>query len=41
VQEDGVPRPSLGEKAPLDLIKAKKAAVVADLVEDMLTGAPD
>lgn len=34
-------RPSLGEKAPLDLIKAKKAVVVADLVEDMLTGAPD
>ena len=32
-------RPSLGGKEPLDLIKA--AAVVADLVEDMLTGAPD
>lgn len=35
-----MPRPDLGDRSPLDVVRARKAAAVADLVEDMLTGAP-
>lgn len=33
-------RPELDNRAPIDLIRERKAAKVADLVGDMLTGAP-
>jgi len=35
-----IPRPDLGGRPPLDLVRARKASVIADLVEDVLTGAP-
>jgi len=35
-----MPNPELDEKKPLDLLAGRERQVVADLVEDMLTGAP-
>jgi len=33
-------RPELDNRAPIDLVRERKAAIVADLAEDILTGAP-
>jgi hypothetical protein len=35
-----MPRQDLKDRSPLELVRGRKASVVADLVEDMLTGAP-
>lgn len=35
-----IPRQDLGGRPPIDLVRTRKASVVADLVEDVLTGAP-
>ncbi len=35
-----IPRQDLGGRPPLELVRGRKASVVADLVEDVLTGAP-
>jgi len=35
-----IPNPDLDGKSPLDLLADKEGQVAADLVDDMLTGAP-
>jgi uncharacterized protein (DUF2384 family) len=35
-----LPSKELGDRTPLDLIRAGRVSVIADLVEDMLTGSP-